>query len=149
MGWDELLASADLEPVFSPLGEERFAPGIETIYEGYLAHYGTPRAFPRGDADGGLLLGDYLYAHGLVRIAEQRDPAAVADLAELLALCAELRGAGHDGDGAVWAGSVALLGQGPIRAAGRDPAALEALAREASGADAVERALAAHALRLR
>ncbi|MEP6811628.1 MAG: hypothetical protein ABI990_01425, partial [Actinomycetota bacterium] len=26
------------EPVFSPLTEERFALGLETIYEGYLVH---------------------------------------------------------------------------------------------------------------
>ena len=28
------------EPVFSALGEDRYALGIETIYEGYLLHYG-------------------------------------------------------------------------------------------------------------
>ena len=33
----------ELEPVFSQLGEERFALGLETIYEGYLMHYGRPR----------------------------------------------------------------------------------------------------------
>ncbi len=48
---------------------ERFALGVETIYEGYLLHYGRPRLFAPADADAALLLGDYLYAHGLVRIA--------------------------------------------------------------------------------
>ena len=33
------------EPVFSPLADERFALGLETIYEGYLVHYGEPRVF--------------------------------------------------------------------------------------------------------
>ena len=55
--------------MFSPLGEDRFALGLETIYEGYLVHYGSPRLFAPPDADTALLLGDYLYAHGLVRIA--------------------------------------------------------------------------------
>ena len=56
--------------MFSPLGEARYALGLETIYEGYLLHYGRPRLFAPVDADTALLLGDYLYAHGLVRIAE-------------------------------------------------------------------------------
>src|SRR5438045_2454772 len=50
-------------PVFSPLGEERFALGLETIYEGYLLHYGRPRLFAPADRHTSLLLGDYLYAH--------------------------------------------------------------------------------------
>ena len=72
--------------MFSPLAAERFALGVETIYEGYLAHYGRPRLFAPADDDTALLLGDYLYAHGLVRIAELGDVDAVrgagrADLA--------------------------------------------------------------------
>ena len=35
----------ELEPVFSPLGDEQPALGVETIYEGYLLHYGRPRLF--------------------------------------------------------------------------------------------------------
>jgi len=45
------------EAVFSPLGEERFGLGLETIYEGYLVHYGRPRLFEPADADTALLLG--------------------------------------------------------------------------------------------
>ena len=59
----------ELVPVFSPLGQPRHALGLETIYEGYLLHYGRPRLFAPADRDTGLLLGDHLYAHGLVRIA--------------------------------------------------------------------------------
>ena len=58
----------------------RFALGVETIYEGYLLHYGTPRLFSPSDHDNALLLGDYLYAHGLVRVSESGDVDAVADL---------------------------------------------------------------------
>src|SRR5215831_12024722 len=55
--------------VFSPLGDRRYALGLETIYEGYLVHYGVPRLFAPPDADTALLLGDYLYAHGVARIS--------------------------------------------------------------------------------
>jgi len=71
--WGDALrpeAERERDPVFSPLGEERFALGLETIYEGYLVHYGSPRLFAPVDQDTALLLGDYLYAHGLVRVAD-------------------------------------------------------------------------------
>ena len=74
-------AERELEPVFSPLAHERFALGLETIYEGYLVHYGRSRLFAPADRDTALLLGDYLYAHGLVHVAESGDVEAVSDLA--------------------------------------------------------------------
>src|SRR5581483_8354000 len=97
--------------VFSPLGEPRFALGLESIYEGYLLHYGRPRLFAPADADTALLLGDYLYAHGLVRIAAFDQVGAVADLAELISLCAQVQAEGRDGDGPLWAATAALLGR--------------------------------------
>jgi hypothetical protein len=137
--------------VFSPLGPAHHALGLETIYEGYLVHYGSPRLFAPRDADTGLLLGDYLYAHGLVRVAEAGDVVAVADLAELISLCAQGRADGRDGDGLAWAATAALLGAGGLHAArdrlrvdgvGED---LEQCARTAVGSEAVDAALAAHA----
>jgi hypothetical protein len=98
--------------VFSPLAEERFALGLESIYEGYLLHYGRPRLFAPPDRDTAILLGDYLYAHGLVRIAELGDVTAVAGLAELLSVCAHLRAERLPGDGEAWAGTVASLVEG-------------------------------------
>jgi hypothetical protein len=137
--------------VFSALAPPRHAVGLETIYEGYLVHYGRSRLFGPGDPDTALLLGDYLYAHGLVRIAETGDVAAVADLAELISLCSQRRADGLDGDGAAWAGTAALLGQAALGEA-RDSLArdgdvrpLESAAREAAGDDAVDAVLAAHA----
>jgi len=143
----------DRSPVFSPLGEARYALALETIYEGYLVHYGRPRLFAPPDDDTALLLGDYLYAHGVARISALHDVAAVADLSELISLCSQLRAEEGDGDGPLWAATAALLGRGALdeaRTALRlhsDPAPLDAAAREAAGGEAVDAALTAHAAR--
>jgi hypothetical protein len=100
----------DETPVFSPLGPGRFALGLESIYEGYLLHYGRPRLFAPADSDAAILLGDYLYAHGLVRVAAHGEVEVVADLAALISRCAQLRAEGLEGDGAAWAGTVVSLG---------------------------------------
>jgi hypothetical protein len=117
-------------PVFSPLADERFALGIESIYEGYLLHYGRPRLFLPADRDAAILLGDYLYAHGLVRITALGDVDAVEQLAELLSRCAHLRAQAEGGDGEAWAATVGSLDDGGTRA------------------EAVERALALHTERV-
>jgi hypothetical protein len=143
-------AERDRNPVFSALGEARYALGLETIYEGYLVHYGRPRLFAPPDDDTALLLGDYLYAHGVARISALRDVAAVADLAELISLCSQVRAEETENDGALWAATAALLGRGELdeaRTALRlhgDPAPLDAAARSAAGDEAVDAALAAH-----
>jgi len=128
---DALLPSHErqLVAVFSPLADERFAVGLETIYEAYLVHFGRPRLFAPADDDTGLLLGDYLYAHGLVRISAAGGVDAVARLAELISRCTSLRAEGRGGDGEAWAETAAGLG---------GPAAPED----------VERALALHRARL-
>jgi hypothetical protein len=144
----------EFAPVFSPLAEPRFALGLETIYEGYLVHYGTPRVFEPADTDAALVLGDYLYAQGLARIASLGDVAAVSDLAELISLCAQIQAERRPGDGAAWAATAALLGEGRLEEARSalaqqaDPDPLDRLAREDAGGDAVDRALAAHQLLL-
>jgi hypothetical protein len=154
--WGDALlpeADRDLVAVFSPLAPDRYALGLETIYEGYLVHYGEPRLFAPPDDDLALLLGDYLYAHGLVHVAG--DVAAVGDLSELISLCSQLRAENAGGDGPLWAATAALLGDGGLdeaRAAlrlRRDASALDAVARAARGDEAVERALASHAGRVR
>lgn len=154
--WARLLRAHDqreLDPVFSDLAPTRFAVGVETIYEAYLVHYGRPRLFADLDADEAVLLGDYLYAHGLVRIAAARKVDAVADLSELISLCSQLRAEERSGDGPLWAATAALLGRRALDepfAALRlhsDPAPLDAAARTAAGDEAVDVALAAHAER--
>jgi hypothetical protein len=138
--------------IFSSLADERFALGVESIYEGYLLHYGRARLFAPADRDTRILLGDYLYAHGLVRVAQRGDVGVVADLAELLALCAHLRAERQPGDGTAWAATIALLGrvEGSLPGAREaladdgDPGPLVELAESAAGAEAVARALALH-----
>ena len=119
-------------PVFSRLCEPRFALGLETIYEGYLVHYGRPRLFAPPDGDTALLLGDYLYAQGLVRVAAEDDAGAVGDLAELISLVSRLRAEGTGDDGPTWAAKASRLGDRT----------------GAGGPEAVEEALAAHRLRV-
>ena len=128
--WAEALRSdPSRDLVFGALVPERFALGVETIYEGYLVHYGCARLFAPPDADVALLLGDYLYAHGLVRVAATGDLDAVAALADLISACAALRAEAEEGDGRAWLAAVARLGGAP-------------------GPDDVAGALAAHAERV-
>lgn len=119
----------DREPVFSLLCDEPFAFGLETIYEGYLCHYGRPRLFAPADDELALLLGDYLYAHGLVRIAGTGNVEAVAELAGLISVCSQLRAENEEGDAEAWLAAAVALGPQPLDDA------------------AVERALAAHRAR--
>jgi hypothetical protein len=122
----------ELEPVFSRLCDPRFALGLETIYEGYLVHYGRPRLFAPPDRDTALLLGDYLYAHGLVRVAAEDDVQGVADLAELISLVSHRRAEGRADDGPAWVSTAARLGG----------------SRPNAGEPAVGQALAAHRQRV-
>ena len=162
--WADALRPEDereLEPVFSVLGDRPYALAVETIYEGYLLHYGRARLFDPREDELALLLGDYLYAQGLVRVAEAEAASpedrvgAVSDLAELISLCAQARAErrGED-DGPAWAATAALLGSRalePAREALRheaDSGLLLRLATEAAGADAVASALTAHARRV-
>ena len=110
---DALRADPERAGIFGPLAPERFALGLETIYEGYLAHYGRPRLFAPADGETALLLGDYLYAHGLVRIAATGELDAVVALAELISTCAHLRAEQAAGDGEAWVDAVRTLGGDP------------------------------------
>ena len=128
--WDEIVTAAKRESplwtdallpshqrqlvaIFSPLAPERFALGLETIYEAYLVHYGRSRLFDPPDEGERVLLGDYLYAHGLVRIAKAGGVDAVAAMAELISRCAALRAAGDGGDGDAWIVAARALGGDP------------------------------------
>lgn len=96
------LLAAAADPAFAPYAVPDPGPGrferevedpdrafvLEAVYEGYLLHYGRPRAFAGMDPDLRLLAGDSLYALGLGRLAERGDLEAVAELADLISLCA-------------------------------------------------------------
>ena len=130
--WSDALRPPDTRErvaVFSTLCDEPYAVGLETIYEGYLCHYGRPRLFAPADDELALLLGDYLYAHGLVRIAETGSVGAVSELAGLISICSRLRAEREDGDAEAWLGAAVALGPRP------------------PDDDAAERALAEHRVR--
>ena len=108
-----LLPEPDWEAVFSLLTDARFGLGLETIYEAYLVHYGRSRLFSPAEESERVLLGDYLYAHGLVRVAEAGGVDAVAAMAELISRCASLRAAGEPGEADAWVEAARSLGGNP------------------------------------
>jgi hypothetical protein len=112
----EVVAAAD--PALAPHavedpGPERFedVDGVrgfvlEAVYEGYLLHYGEPRAFTGMDRDMRLLAGDALYALGLARLADTGDLEAVAVLSDLISATAQAQAEGRAGDAeALWEAS--------------------------------------------
>ena len=84
---------------------------VEAIYEGFLMHYREPRSFgAEMDPDLRLLAGDSLYALGLERLAERGDLQAVAELADLISLCAQAQAEGRpEAARPLWESSVAKL----------------------------------------
>ena len=112
----DVLAATD--PAFAPYAVEDPGPGrfdslegvrgfvLEAVYEGYLMHYGEPRAFTGMDADLRLLAGDALYALGLSRLAETGDLEAVAVLSDLISASAQAQAEGRPADAeALWESS--------------------------------------------
>jgi hypothetical protein len=120
---------AAVEPSISPYAHADPSPGewegrledphraftMEAVHEGFLMHYGDPRAFTGMDADLRLLAGDALYALGLDRLAEQGDLTAVAELADLISLCAQAQAEGRaESVRPLWDKSVARLAHSPL-----------------------------------
>lgn len=68
---------------------------LEMIFEGSLLHYGSPRVVRTDDRDLALLLGDELYALGLVRLAALGDMEAVSVLADIISRLAETHAEGR------------------------------------------------------
>lgn len=69
-------------------------PATEAVREGYLLHYEQPQRLSTDDEDLRLLAGDAFYALGLARLAEAGDLEAVAELADLITLCARAHAEG-------------------------------------------------------
>jgi len=87
---------------------------LEAVYEGYLMHYGEPRAFAGMDEDLRLLAGDALYALGLSRLAEAGDLEAVAALSDLISRSAQAHAEGRpEAAEALWESSAEALVSAP------------------------------------
>jgi hypothetical protein len=120
----EVVAAAD--PALAPFAVKDPEPGrfadvegirgfvLEAVYEGYLMHYGEPRAFSGMDPDLRLLAGDALYALGLSRLAETGDLEAVAILSDLISGSAQAQAEGRPEDAeALWRASSGALASQP------------------------------------
>ncbi len=89
---------------------------VECVREGYLLHYDEPRFVVGVDANLALLVGDYLYARGLERLARLGDIEAVRELSDLISLLAQV----HVRDdppphaaGSLWLAAVVATAAGP------------------------------------
>jgi hypothetical protein len=155
---DTVISSHVVEPLVRPaLGPLAAAgpraagsPGeyslvVEAIREGYELHYGSPRILAGQDEDLALLSGDYLYALGLERLAALGDGEAVAELSDLISICAAAHAEGGEGTvPALWLAAAIAVGCGAgeahraAKAAARanDPTAGPALLSAASDAAA-------------
>jgi hypothetical protein len=86
---------------------------VDTIYEGYLLHYGAPRVLAPSEADLGLLAGDRLYALGLARLVALGDVDAVAELADTITLSALAQASGEpELAAAIWEAGAYAVGWG-------------------------------------
>ena len=93
--------------------EDEFALLVEAIREGYLLHYGEGRVVRTDDPNLALLAGDRLYALGLARLAELGDLEAVAELADIISLCAQAHAEREpERADAVWEAGAAAVGNG-------------------------------------
>ena len=123
-GLSELIAAAD--PALAPYAVADPGPGrfggignvrgfvLEAVYEGYLMHYGEPRAFTGMDEDLRLLAGDALYALGLARLAQTGDLEAVRVLSDLISASAQAQAEGRAADAeALWESSSRSLTRPP------------------------------------
>jgi hypothetical protein len=86
---------------------------VESVREGYLLHYGSPRVVDASDRDLALLAGDYLYARGLERLAALGDLDAVRELSDLISLSAQVHAGGNGaGSEPLWLATVVAVAAG-------------------------------------
>jgi hypothetical protein len=89
---------------------------VDAVQDGYEHHYGAPQesdpAHP-ADRDLALLHGDRRYADGLAALAALGDLPAIAELADVISLCAQAHAAGdEDLAAAVWIAGATANGWG-------------------------------------
>jgi hypothetical protein len=109
-----LLAATVSDDGTAPQPHDGYPLLVEAIREGYLQHYGSGRVVKPDDPDLALLVGDRLYALGLERLAAIGDLEAVAELADVIALCAQAHAEGDPARAdAVWEAGAAAVAGGP------------------------------------
>lgn len=109
---DELAAHAAAGPR-AAAAPEQYALVIAAVREGYRLHYDSGLIVRPADPDLALLGGDRLYALGLARLAQLGDLEAVAELADLISLCAQAQAEGDPARAeAAWSASAAAIGHG-------------------------------------
>lgn len=133
-----------------PRGAEtpaEYALVVESVREGYLLHYGSPRVLRSPDPDLALLAGDYLYARGIERLAALGDTEAVRELGDLISLCAECHAEGRlEVVPPLWLAATIAVGSGAER--GHEAAKECARALEPSAAERLWEAARRRAERL-
>ncbi len=86
---------------------------LEAIREGYRLHFASAAVVRTTDPDLALLGGDRLYAMGLAKLAELGDLDAIAELADVIALCAQAHAEGdRDRAEAAWEAGARAVGHG-------------------------------------
>ena len=118
-----------LAPLARPHLGEHEAVGLDLILEGFLMHRGRPRVLAPAPRDRALLLGDYCYARGLVRVAAAGDLYAISALSELIATSTGCVADDESARGlaALWRATVGAIA-GDLRAREGLPAARLAIA---------------------
>ena len=112
-----------------------YALVVETVYEGYLLHYGEARVLAGHDPDLALLAGDYLYALGIERLAALGDAEAVRELGDLISLAAEAHAESRpELAPALWLAGAVAVGCGAGEGLERAKRAARGLEPEAAGA---------------
>ena len=92
---------------------EDYALLVETIFEGYLQHYGEGRVLRPTDPELALLAGDRLYALGLSRLAALGDLEAITVLADVISESAQAHAEGRPADAdEIWKRGVAAVADG-------------------------------------
>ncbi len=112
-----MLAAAGRGAADGPAVGASYALLIESIREGYLLHYATPRVLAGLDPDLALLAGDYLFARGIEQLAALGDLGALRELVDLIALSAQIHGGASDRAQAnappLWLACVGAVAAGP------------------------------------
>jgi hypothetical protein len=105
-----------------------YAAVVEAVREGWLLHYGEPRLLAGLEPDLRLLIGDHLYARGIERLATLGDMVAVAELADLISMTAQLDAAeaSRAEREAVWLAAAVAIAVGPGDSHARDKAEVRA-----------------------